>query len=73
MFFAVHTEDPADGRLLHAAPPLTLKPHHRKGLSYEFTGLHALFWQKSSADGPSNPIAKTFDAVFSAFGKLVGF
>ncbi len=24
----------------------------------EFTGLHPLFWQKSSADGPSNPIAK---------------
>lgn len=39
----------------------------------EFTGLHALFWQKSSADGPSNPIAKTFDAVFSALGKLLGF
>jgi len=39
----------------------------------EFTGLHPLFWQKSSADGPSNPIAKTFDAVFSAFGKLLGF
>jgi len=29
--------------------------------------------QKSSADGPSNPIAKTFHAVFSAFGKLLGF
>ncbi|MCZ3386239.1 MAG: hypothetical protein LH630_04580 [Actinomycetia bacterium] len=39
----------------------------------QFTGLHPLFWQKSSADGPSNPIAKTFDAVFSAFGKLLGF
>jgi hypothetical protein len=39
----------------------------------EFTGLHPLFWQKSSADGPSNPIAKTFDAVFSALGKLLGF
>ena len=39
----------------------------------EFTGHHALFWQKSSADGPSNPIAKTFDAVFSGLGKLLGF
>ncbi|WP_238384896.1 TrmO family methyltransferase domain-containing protein, partial [Segeticoccus rhizosphaerae] len=25
--------DPADGRLLHEAPPLDLKPHHPKGLS----------------------------------------
>ena len=39
----------------------------------EFIGLHPLFWQKSSADGPRNPIAKTFGAVFSAFGKLLGF
>ena len=39
----------------------------------EFAGPHTLFWQKSSADGPSNPIAKTFDAVFSAVGKLLGF
>jgi len=39
----------------------------------EFTGLHPFFWQKSSADGPSNPIAKTFDAIFSALGKLLGF
>ena len=39
----------------------------------EFTGPHPLFWQKSSADGPSNPIAKTFDAIFSALGKLFGF
>jgi len=39
----------------------------------EFTGHHPLFWQKSSADGPSNPIAKTFDAIFSALGKLFGF
>lgn len=39
----------------------------------EFTGLHPFFWQKSSADGPSNPIAKTFDAFFSALGKLFGF
>lgn len=39
----------------------------------EFTGIHPLVWQKSSADGPSNPIAKTFDAIFSALGKLFGF
>lgn len=39
----------------------------------EFTGAHPFFWQKSSTDGPSNPIAKAFDAVFSAFGKLLGF
>ena len=31
--WSFHTEDPADGRLLHAAPPLDLKPHHSKGLS----------------------------------------
>ena len=39
----------------------------------EFAGRHPLFWQKSSVDGPSNPIAKVFDAFFSAFGKLLGF
>ncbi len=39
----------------------------------EFTGDQPLFWQKSTADGPSNPIAKTFDAIFSALGKLFGF
>ncbi|KRE96080.1 hypothetical protein ASG76_03270 [Nocardioides sp. Soil774] len=39
----------------------------------EFTGAHPLFWQKSSADGPSNPIAKVFDTFFSAFGKVLGF
>ena len=39
----------------------------------EFTGVHPLFWQKSSTDGPRNPIAKTFDAIFSALGKLLGF
>ena len=31
--WSFHTEDPADGRLLHAAPPLDLKPHHHRGLS----------------------------------------
>lgn len=39
----------------------------------EFTGPHPLFWQKSTVDGPSNPIAKVFGAGFSAFGKLLGF
>ena len=39
----------------------------------EFTGDDSLFWQKSTADGPSNPIARTFDALFSALGKLLGF
>ena len=39
----------------------------------EFTGHHPLFWQKSTADGPRNPIARTFDGIFSAFGKLFGF
>jgi hypothetical protein len=39
----------------------------------EFTGSHHLFWQKSSTDGPSNPIARTFDALFSALGKVFGF
>jgi hypothetical protein len=31
--WSFHTEDPADGRILHAAPPLDLKPHHHTGLS----------------------------------------
>lgn len=39
----------------------------------EFTGVDPFFWQKASAQGPSNPIARTFDAFFSAFGKLLGF
>ena len=39
----------------------------------EFTGVHPFFWQKASTQGPSNPIAKVFDAFFSAFGKLLGF
>ncbi|MBD3925857.1 hypothetical protein IEZ26_14585 [Nocardioides cavernae] len=39
----------------------------------EFVGSHPLFWQKSSEDGPSNPIAKVFDAFYSAFGKVLGF
>jgi uncharacterized protein (AIM24 family) len=39
----------------------------------EFTGSHPFFWQKSSAEGPSNPIAKTFSAVFSGVSKVFGF
>jgi hypothetical protein len=33
VYFAVHTEDPADGRLRHAAPPTNLKPRHSTGRS----------------------------------------
>jgi hypothetical protein len=39
----------------------------------EFTGAHPLFWQKSSTEGPSNPVAKVFDTFYSAFGKVLGF
>ena len=39
----------------------------------EFTGHDPLFWQKSTTAGPSNPIARTFNAFFSALGKLLGF
>ncbi|GAA1929987.1 hypothetical protein [Nocardioides hwasunensis] len=39
----------------------------------EFTGIHPLFWQKATADGSRNPIARTFDAFFSALGKVLGF
>ncbi|NPC44394.1 hypothetical protein [Nocardioides sp. zg-1230] len=39
----------------------------------EFAGSHPLFWQKASTQGPSNPVARAFDAFFSAFGKLLGF
>ncbi|CAM3598291.1 hypothetical protein [Nocardioides zeicaulis] len=39
----------------------------------EFSGAHPLFWQKSTGDGPSSPIAKVFDAFWSAFGKVLGF
>lgn len=39
----------------------------------EFTGSHPLLWQKSGGDGPSSPIAKVFDAFWSAFGKVLGF
>lgn len=39
----------------------------------EFEGDHQFFWQKSTADGPTNPLARTFDAFFSAVGKVIGF
>lgn len=39
----------------------------------EFTGRDPLFWQKASAQGPSNPVARVFGSFFSAFGKLLGF
>lgn len=39
----------------------------------EFAGSHPFLWQKASSQGPSSPIARTFDAFFSAFGKLLGF
>lgn len=39
----------------------------------EFDGVAPLFWQKSTVDGPSNPLARTFDALFSGLGKLLGF
>lgn len=39
----------------------------------EFTGPYLLFWQKSSTGEHSTPIVKTFNAVFSGLGKLLGF
>lgn len=39
----------------------------------EFTGCHSFFWQKSSLDGQNNPIARTFNALFSGLSKLFGF
>ena len=39
----------------------------------EFTGAHAYFWQKSTTAGSSSPIARVFNAFFSALGKLLGF
>lgn len=39
----------------------------------EFAGSHPFLWQKASSQGPTSPIARTFDAFFSAFGKLLGF
>jgi len=39
----------------------------------EFTGPYPFFWQKSSVEDSRNPIARTFDAIFSAIGKLLGF
>jgi hypothetical protein len=37
--WSFHTEDPADGRLLHATTPV-LKPHHSTGLSYRHSVRH---------------------------------
>jgi hypothetical protein len=39
----------------------------------EFEGEHPFFWQKSSTEGPRNPIVKAFNAIFSGLGKLLGF
>lgn len=39
----------------------------------EFDGVAPLFWQKSAVEGPRNPLARTFDALFSGLGKLLGF
>lgn len=38
-----------------------------------FTGSHPIFWQKSTDQGPRNPVAKVFDAIFSSLGKVLGF
>jgi hypothetical protein len=38
-----------------------------------FAGEGAFFWQKSSVEGPANPIARVFNTLFSAVGKLLGF
>ncbi|NHA69609.1 hypothetical protein [Phycicoccus flavus] len=38
-----------------------------------FVGGEPLFWQKSTDQGSRNPIARTFDALFSAVGKVLGF
>lgn len=39
----------------------------------EFTGDYPFFWQKSTTEGASNPVTRTFDAIFSALGKVLGF
>lgn len=39
----------------------------------QFEGDSPIFWQKSTADGASNPITKRFNAFFSAVGKVFGF
>jgi hypothetical protein len=38
-----------------------------------FAGEAPFFWQKSSPEGPANPIARAFNTLFSAVGKLLGF
>lgn len=39
----------------------------------EFTGAHPFLWQKSTTHGSANPVTRTFNAVFSAIGKVLGF
>jgi hypothetical protein len=38
-----------------------------------FSGEHSFLWQKSSSEENKSVVAKTFDAFFSAIGKLLGF
>jgi hypothetical protein len=38
-----------------------------------FVGDAPFLWQKSNSDGPANPVARAFNSVFSAIGKLLGF
>lgn len=38
-----------------------------------FSGPGPFLWQKSTSSKPKNPVVRTFDAVFSALGKLFGF
>ncbi|WP_299055496.1 hypothetical protein [uncultured Nocardioides sp.] len=39
----------------------------------ELTGSHPLFWQKSSTEAPTNPVTRTFNTLFSALSKVLGF
>lgn len=38
-----------------------------------FAGEGPYFWQKSTSDGPSSPVARALNTFFSALGKLLGF
>jgi hypothetical protein len=38
-----------------------------------FAGPHVFLWQKSTSVEHRNPVARTFDALFAAMGKLLGF
>ena len=44
--WSFHTEDLADGRLLHAAPPQEPKPHHHRGLSFVGGDRDGLIWAR---------------------------